>query len=370
MKATSRAPEKQAGFSLTEMLVSLAVLSMILVVTFGAVEGMRRTWKVTSSRAEQFREARTAFEAITRNLSQATLNTYLDYFYKETGLNFPASNGSSAPSAYVRQSELHFRSGAARDLVSPNETRGKYPGHAVFFQASLGQSRLFRGLPALLNARGYYIQFLDDAGVRPDFLPKGVTHLHYRYRLMEYRPPAERVGGGIAGNAVYTVANHWQREGIGLCSRVIADNVIMMLVVPQVPPATVAGDGRRPWWIAPEYRYDSRDCDNLTPAIDPVVVDSSGAVNQGTRHLLPPQLRFTLVALDEESADRWCEMTGSAAVDLQREAGADFVNPDLYEQDLKRLTQYLASRRLNHRVFTEVITLRNARWDNQSFKAP
>lgn len=370
MKKPFHDPVELTGFSLAEMLVSLAVLSIILVVTFGAVEGMQRSWKVTSSHVEQFREARTAFEIVTRNLGQATLNTYLDYFYKETGSNIPAPNGLNAPSAYVRQSELHFRCGEACELVSPGMTRGKHPGHAVFFQASLGQSRLFRGLPALLNARGYYVQFLDDADARPDFLPTGVTQLHYRYRLMEYRPPAERVGDGIAGNAVYSVAGHWQREGIGACSRAIADNVIMMLVIPQVPPAMVADDGRRPWWIAPAYRYDSRDCDNLTPAIDPVVVDASGAVNQGTRHLLPPQLRFTLVALDEDSADRWSEMTGNVAVDLQQEAGADFVNPDFYEQDLKRLTQYLASRRLNYRVFTEVITLRNARWDNQSFKAP
>jgi uncharacterized protein (TIGR02599 family) len=352
------------------MLVSLVVLSILLLVAFGVVEGMQRSWKATRSRVEQFREARTAFEVITRNLSQATLNTYLDYFYKETGSNVPPSEGMVAPSAYVRQSELHFIAGSARDAVAPGSSRGLHPGHAVFFQAMLGQSRLFRGMPALLNARGYYLQFLGDEGSRPDFLPTGVTRMRHRYRLMEYRPPAERVDERIPGNAVYARPGSWQREGIGVCSRIIADNVVMMLVMPQVPSGMVAGDGRNPWWIAPAYRYNSRDSDNSTPALEPVSVDKAGDVNQGTLHLLPPQLRFTLVALDEESAARWAEMTGHSEVDLQQESGADFLNPELYEQDLGRLTKHLRARRLNYRVFTDIVTLRNARWDSQAFKTP
>jgi uncharacterized protein (TIGR02599 family) len=367
MKAIQR---EFAGFSMVEMLVSMAVLSILLLVTYGVIEGMQRSWTLTSARAEQFREARTAFEVITRNVSQAHLNTYLDYFYSGTGINVPAPGDSSAPTGYVRQSELQFVCGDSRDIVAPESPQGKYPGHAIFFQASLGQSRLYRGLTSLLNARGYFVQFLDDSDSRPGFLPAPVTSLRFRYRLMEYRPPAEHVSAGVPGNAVYVRPESWQRAALGSCSRAVADNVLMMIVIPQVPAGMVAGGGRRPWWIAPAYRYNSQDCDNSTPAMDPVVVDPSGVVHQGTRHLLPPQLRLTLVALDEDSAERWSEMTGNVTVNLRRESGADFVNPEFYEQDLEMLTDYLASSRLNYRVFTEVVTLRNASWDSKAFKNP
>jgi uncharacterized protein (TIGR02599 family) len=356
------------GFSLVELLVSLVVLSIVGMVSYGALELMQRSWLATSARAEQFREARAAFEAVARNLSQASLNTYIDYFYKATGTNVPPSGESVAPSAYVRQSELQFYSGDARDIIAPGSEEKLHPGHAVFFQATLGQSRQYRGLPNLLNARGYFIQFLDDTSGRPDFLPPDVTNVRFRYRLMEYRPPAERVGDNLPGNAIYALSNTWFREGINSSSRIIADNVILMLVAPLVPPGMMAGDGRQPWWIAPAYRYNSRDCDNSTPAIDPITVNQSGEAIQGTRHLLPPQIRFTLVALDEHSARRWSQLTGGVAVNLRQEAHAEFKQPELYQRDLERLTQYLVSHRLNYRVFSEVISLRNARWDSQAFK--
>lgn len=358
------------GFSLVELLVSLVVLSIVGLVSYGALELMQRSWLATSERAEQFREARAAFESIARNLTQANLNTYLDYYYKDTGSNVPPSGQSVAPSAYVRQSELQFCSGEAHEVIAPGSEEKAYPGHAVFFQAILGQSRLYRGLPNLLNARGYFIQFLDDASGRPDFLPGDVTRVRFRYRLMEYRPPAERVGDLLPGNSIYTSPNAWFREGIKSCSRILADNVILMIVFPMVPPGMIKDDGRPPWWIAPAYRYNSRDCDNSTPTIDPIIVNESDEVIQGTRHLLPPQIRFTLVALDERSAQRWSQMTGNVAVSLRQAAHADFKQPELYQQDLDRLTQLLVSHRLNYRVFTEVITLRNARWDSQAFKNP
>jgi uncharacterized protein (TIGR02599 family) len=358
------------GFSIVELLVSLAVLSIVGLVSYEALELMQRSWLATSARAEQFRESRAAFESIARNLSQACLNTYIDSYFKDTGSNVPPSGQSVAPSAYVRQSELHFYSDEAREIIDPGSEEKRHPGHAVFFQATLGQSRLYRGLPNLLNARGYFIQFMDDSLGRPDFLPGDVSNVRFRYRLMEYRPPAERVGGLLPGNSIYTSPNTWFREGIKSCSRILADNVILMIVLPMVPPGMIADDGRHPWWIAPAYRYNSRDRDNSTPSIDPIIVNESDQVVQGTRHLLPPQIRFTLVALDERSAERWSVLTRNTAVSLRQQSLADFKQPEFYQRDLDRLTHYLVSNHLNYRVFSEVITLRNARWDSQGFKNP
>ena len=365
-QGSARVSRSQA-FTLVEILVSTVVLSILMLITLSSLDSMQRAWKSTRVRAEQFRGARTAFETLSRNLAQATLNTYWDYYYTETKSNMPAANGSTPPAGYVRQSELHFWSGPAREAISATAAQSGHPGHAVFFQASLGQSERHRGLAALLNARGYYIQFGSDEDRRPAFLPGQVTRVHHRYRLMEYRPPAESVTSGVPGNTVYSKPDLWFREGLAASSRIVAENIVLLVIMPVVPEEAISNPAQRPWWIAPAYRFNSKDSNNSTPLADPVTVDVLGNVRQGTQHLLPPQLRLTLVALDEDRAARWMESTANEPVDLQADANAPFINPELYSQDLQHVKDYFQSRRLNHRVFSEVITLRNARWDSQTF---
>ncbi|GEP42279.1 Verru_Chthon cassette protein C [Brevifollis gellanilyticus] len=361
------------GFTLVEILVSTVVLSILMLISLTSLESMQRSWKSTRVRVEQFRGARTAFETLSRNLSQATLNTYWDYYYTETKSNVPPVNGSTPPAGYVRQSELQFWSGPAREAVAATADQRTYPGHGVFFQAPLGQSERHRGLAALLNARGYYIQFGSDEARRPDFLPEAVTRVHHRYRLMEYRPPAEIATANAPGNAVYTKPDVWFREGLATSSRVVADNIVLLVIMPLVPEESLTpgptGQLPDPWWIAPVYRYNSRDAFNKDPQVDPVSVDVLNNIRQGTQHLLPPQLRLTLVALDEAGAARWAELSGDEPVDLQVDAKAAFTDPSSkqYNADLQSVKDYFQTRKINYRVFSEVITLRNARWDAQTF---
>ncbi|MES2597708.1 MAG: Verru_Chthon cassette protein C [Verrucomicrobiota bacterium] len=360
------------GFTLVEILVSTVVLSILMLISLTSLESMQRSWKATRVRVEQFRGARTAFEVMSRNLSQATLNTYWDYYYTETRSNVPAVNGSTPPAGYVRQSELHFWSGPAREAVSATATQSQYPGHGVFFQAPLGQTERHRGLAALLNARGYYLQFGSDEARRPGFLPESITRLHHRYRLMEYRPPAEIATATKPGNAVYSKPDVWFREGIATASRVVAENIVLLVIMPVVPEEalvpTASGAVPDPWWIAPAYRYNSKDTvNNASPVVDPVSVDILNNIRQGTQHLLPPQLRLTLVALDEAGAARWAEMTGDEPVDLQLDASAPFTTASQYQTDIQHVKDYFQERKINYRVFSEVITLRNARWDSQTF---
>jgi uncharacterized protein (TIGR02599 family) len=68
----------QAGFTLTEVLVSSALIVGIMALMLTAVDQTRRTITNTTSRVSQFQSARVAFEAMTRTLGQATLNTYYD----------------------------------------------------------------------------------------------------------------------------------------------------------------------------------------------------------------------------------------------------------------------------------------------------
>lgn len=68
-----------AAFTLVEVLLSITVLSLIMTLLVNTLTVTQRVYTGAQSRVEQFREARVAFESITRRLSQATLNTYWDY---------------------------------------------------------------------------------------------------------------------------------------------------------------------------------------------------------------------------------------------------------------------------------------------------
>ena len=69
------------AFTLLEILVSCAALALLLVFMVSITGMVQTTYRRTQGKAEQFREARVAFEAITRRLAQSTLNTYWDYHY-------------------------------------------------------------------------------------------------------------------------------------------------------------------------------------------------------------------------------------------------------------------------------------------------
>lgn len=372
MKTSShpaRAIRAKQAFTLVELLVSMAVLSILMLVTMTALETTQRSWRETKNKVDQFREARIAFETITRNLSQATLNTYWDYFYTATQANRPPPDSSVAPAGYVRQSELDFRILPATDLVE-EPSAAERPGHALFFQAPLGLSQSYRGLSNLLNARGYYVHFESNQDRRPSFLPGGIVPVKHRYRLMEYRPPAEQGqidNNEVLGNTVYTHPD-WFKQNLAASSRPIADNILLLLFSAQVPQENLpAGSGQRASWIAPAYRYSSKDTDNSTEVIETTTVRQDGTLNQGTQHLLPPQVRVTLVAGDEESTRRWLGLGNSEAMDIRELSGAAFDEAQHYERDLDLLKQYLNSQRVNYRVFTTTVTLRNAVWDSTTY---
>ena len=358
------------AFTLIELLVSMTVLSILLLVCASVLDQSRRTWSQARARVDQFREARIAFDILTRNLAQAGLNTYWDYYYKETGTNEGPADNAVPPSAYVRHSELQFQSGTAYQMIGPAASPASYPGHAVFFQAPLGLSVNHPGLGNLLNARGYYVEFDTDETDKPPFIVERGLPLSHRYRLMEYRPPAERTTSAkspFQGNTIYTKPVDWFRQDLSPASRVVAENILLLIISPRVPDSVASAAKLSPWWIAPRYDYNSLDRDNSTVSVESVRIRADGTTDQGTQHLLPPLLEVTMVAADDGSAARWIERRGGKAVPIQQESGAAFTDPSLYDRDLQRLKDYLTSQKLSHRIFTATIALRNARWDGRAF---
>ena len=76
--------------------MSITVLAILGVVLLGMLWETQRIWTSSTRRTEAFREARAAFESLSRNLSQAALRSYWDY------------DDANDPTTYVRRSELRF----------------------------------------------------------------------------------------------------------------------------------------------------------------------------------------------------------------------------------------------------------------------
>lgn len=222
----------RSAFTLVELIVSSALIVAILGLLLTSVDQTRRVVSSTTSRVAQFQAARAAFDAMTRNLSQATLNTYWDVDTDPTSGN---------PTGYRRQSDLHFlirKSAKPLEvdqlfaIPTSNAQEKKdalddtiYPTHSVFFQAPIGFTALlenqsaipnpnpaprqYRALSNMLSAVGYYIMWGDDKDL-PKFIcgsPKtkpdeSLVPRRYRYRLKEVIQPGE--GMLVYDNKNYT----------------------------------------------------------------------------------------------------------------------------------------------------------------------
>ena len=194
---------RSAAFSLIELMVSVAVLSILLVIVFQMLDQMQKTWKRTRQTVTEFKDSRTGFDELGRRLGQATMNAYFGYNYVKKPIQGISTRYGAE---IVRQSELHFVAGPAEEVLfkgSKSKAAGGMPGHAVFFQAPFGfcydrnkldSSRLqYEQLNSLLNAWGYFVQFNTDELDRPDFLNqlRNAPKVRPRYRLMEFRQPTE-----------------------------------------------------------------------------------------------------------------------------------------------------------------------------------
>ena len=83
----------KGGFTLVEVLVSMAVLALILGLLLGITSHTQKTWLRSQANGEQFQSARAGFERLSRHLSQAILNTYWDYERDQT---------TGFPTRYIR----------------------------------------------------------------------------------------------------------------------------------------------------------------------------------------------------------------------------------------------------------------------------
>lgn len=380
------------GFTLVELMISITILVILMLVVTQVIGIVQRNWVRSNARVSQFREARIAFDTLTRNLGQATLNTYWESA-SDPFRTDAAGQQVTRARANLRQSELQFVCGpTTRLLTSAAGSKENYPGHAVFFQAPLGVTRLVAATGAqantenmvnLLCGRGYFVEWGDDKPYRPPFLNENnAVPPRSRLRLMEYSPTTEMNRIYADGfrlidptdrtkiknsrrwfqEALTTVVQQNEQVATRAFTRPIAENILTLVISPRIETnvASGGGGGVQPFSIAPQYEFDS------------VLVTSPGATTsgslQGTQHQMPPLLRVTMVALDQRGGE-----TLSSNVSLRQEVlnGVSnlFTSAADYDADLEgtpdeygKLKKLLLEKKLDYRVFTTTIALKQARW--------
>ena len=344
---------------MVELMVSTALIAVIALLLVTMTNSTAATWRYTTGRIEQFRGADTAFEAMTRRLSQATLNTYWDYEY-------PNNDRAKPPSKYVRQSDLRFITGS---MTNPNvsvqkrlltTTAPRRPTQGVFFQAPLGyvdDATNFSGLDNLLNTWGYYVEFRDETLARPAFVTQPAR---YRYRLMELMQPSNSLSiyNYTSGKAATYTAKDWFTAALPtsavapiagatpLLVHALADNVIALVVLPRLSKKDETSTGKT---LSKDYSYDSTST-NTDADINP-------------KSQLPPIVQVTLVAIDENSAARMANGVTPPALDATLDA--IFLDSTKFDADLVTLQKSLTDQRISYRVFTSNVSIRGAKWSRK-----
>jgi len=307
-------------------MVASAVLLLMLGVVLSTISQTSTVTRQATSKISAFQGARAAFDLMTENLGQATLNSYWDY------------DDPNAPTKYLRKSELHFLIGNAGS--SPfGGTPGT--GQAVYFQAPAGVTTKYDGLESLLDAVGYFVSYGNDDALPSPFPPSE----KFRYRLMQAIQPAEDLG-------VYsdTTGDDWALN-VEQSAVPLAENIFYMVAWPRKAPTEDAqGDG-----LTSAYAYDSRSGAASLPK-DPITGQAI------TQHQMPPMVQISIFAMDETSAARVC--TGSTApTDVSSAFTGLFQNSnqDDFDADILEATSRLGAKHINFRIFTAIVPIRESK---------
>lgn len=318
--------QSKSGFTLVELLVSLAVISMIMVAVVGLLNVASSSYKKVSGKLDAFDAARTGFDTLTRTMRQAALLSYLGY------------DDPKAPTKYELKSDLQFICGSQADLQI---NKGMPTSTSIFFQAPTGLASDpdLRMNNALLNVNGFFLGYGDDPS-QPSVI-NGKVPKRPRVRLFQYIQPRENMtlyertitllNGIPASNDTYKDTDWFKGDvNAGNNNHILAENVVALAILPMID--------NKP---ANNYLWNSRD-----------------RAKTDTHHRLPQALKVVMAVIDEPSAIR-LESAGAPQDAADLVPSNLFTDTSSFDDDVKALDQALSthSPQLNYRIFTADIPL-------------
>ena len=401
-----------SGFTLVEMLVSMAVLGLIMLLTTEMIGNTEKIWKNTTAKVDAFQGARAGFQLMTDQLRQATLNTYYDY-YNAAGLAYgpwasQASNTSATwattagasttfvPVTYGRQSELHFTSGAQPSGLLAPAPGGSIVTHSVFFQFPQDytqDSTDYGSLNRLLNGAGFFIEFSAETnGTTANFAnspPSMITGFgnytpKYRFRLMQFVQPTENLSVYNYSLTNGTSPSDWFvtpiKNSPAVNVRMVADNIIALIIWPKITDSstdTLTSNSS----TGNKYDYDSRMGASSGTAMPPWVPGTPPNLTPQPLPMnqMPPILRVAMVAIDEPSAQRLqlgsitppkiitdaIGVTANTTRFTNPVPASGVAPPDQMDLDLASLGTDLDTAKVNYRIFDTTLSIRSAKFSIQ-----
>lgn len=385
---------RPGGFTLLEVLVSIAILLMLMGIMAAMVAVISPVVKRSNNTTNSFQQARAGFEALTQTLAQATLMTYWDYVDASGNPRTSANVSSFVPNGFKRASQLHFVSGLAsaallatgQPLVPNGGAATVTPGDAVFFQAPLGRSSngsVYQPLNSSLNEIGFYVQFSDDSSDWPSFVSSGLGN-DYRFRLMEWIPQTQNIhiyDSTLQSNYSLTWITSYLPQvgvspGVGQdAPRVLAENVVLLVLLPKLTPedeltlngGAVANPGTL---LCPNYAYDSRAWQpgyTTTGSGNGAVLNknfgsSSFALAGLMRNQLPPLVDVAMIAISDTDALRLQRLHGSTLPPELAVSSTLFQNSTSLQSDLQSYEAQLTSNHISYKAFWSTVQIKGAKW--------
>ena len=328
---------RRGGFTLVELLVAMTITIIMVALMLIIVQSTVSTWRRNTERSKSFASSRAAFESMTRTISQATLNTYQDYYDATSPNRSNRASGSLnfVPAAYGRRSELHF-------ITVTNLVTGQVGG-AVFFTIPFDYDTN-ASPPATggqLNGMGFFVRYTNNPS-----LPGFITSNPPCYRLFQFIQPTTALkvmNTNFSGNSWFT--SDVNATPPTNCFP-LAQNIVGFAILPKLSDR----ESTNPGILAPNFGYDSE-----------ITWPSTSATQPTNMHQLPPVVRVVMVALDDTSALRIQSATPPTTA-LGYDPATIFNNAVGLETSLSNIATSLTAKKLNYRIFRADIPIRAAKW--------
>lgn len=328
------------GFTLIEVLVSVAIMAMISVMALTMITQVQNVVTKSRKQTEIFVGAIRGVDAVANELSRAVLLTQRQLVHPQTGKQISAVSEEKGVLRDI--SSLHF----FMDRIQRFQMKIGGIGQGVFFQQIEGASNVaaVQGEKVFLVGKGFYVaryvsqsffSFLGESSQKSNFRLMRLTIPTEELRVRE-----DRFQNSVGESSPLDWFRPWvEREDPEEYAVPIAQNVIGVWFIAKTG---VSGDEGI---LSPQMSYDSRQ---LGPYGRAISVRNSSREKQffSWHHRLPPWIEIIALAVN------------GAQVDLIQEeevSSLDPQSPQDLEIQLKEFQSQMKSRQIETKVVRRMV---------------